>query len=67
MQIQSQDTVIAAATLVELITRIVSHVSDETFTDMLSGSVVTRDTLATMVGSSISRQLSHQSVVSTQA
>jgi hypothetical protein len=63
MKQASQISVITAAAALDLITEIVSQVSDQEFTDMLSGSVVTRPVLETMVASSLARQLSHQRAV----
>jgi hypothetical protein len=59
MQQASQQTVVTASVAITLITDIVQHVSGQEYTDMLRGSVVSRNVLGQMVAASLARRMSH--------
>lgn len=54
----SQQTVVTASVAITLVTDIVQHVSGQEYTDMLRGSVVSRNVLGQMVAASLARRMS---------
>ncbi len=54
-----QTSVLALSAAISLTKAIVEEVSDETYTDMLNGSVVSTDALAQMVGAAMGKRIAN--------
>lgn len=61
-----QNSVLALSAVISLTKAIVEEVSDETYTDMLNGSVVSSDALAQMVGASMGERIANSMKYSSQ-